>query len=208
MIEQKRCRTCGSKLIQRETQKKPSQLKKPYYYIAYYFCPHCHKIYHDDKFKVINQASTQSLFTETNPRDDKFDVELWTDGACVFNGQHNARAAWAFVSGAIEKAGLVPGVKQTNNVAEGLAIFHALSWAAKNHFQKIKIYSDSQITINNIKKSASQIKQNTEIFQKIEELIKQYKLIVYLEKVIGHSGDVNNTRADKLANQLAGKHLK
>ncbi len=216
MSEQKRCRTCGSKLIQRKTQKKPSQLKQPYYYTAYYFCPYCHKIYHDDKFKVTNVVShpelvegSRSLFEEDSsvtPQNDrnKYDIEIWTDGACVFNGQHNARAAWAFVAGVIEKAGLVPGTKQTNNVAEGLAIFHALDWAAKNQYQKVKIYSDSQITINNIKKPSNQIKQNIEIFQKIEALIKHYNLKVYFEKVIGHSGDVNNTRADKLANQLAG----
>lgn len=206
-MEQKNCRTCGGKLVVRETQKKPSQLKKAYYYTAYYFCPKCQKIYHDDKFKVENN---QMLFAENylpsairhsqNP-----DVEIWTDGACVFNGQHNARAAWAFVSGTTEEAGRVPGEKQTNNVAEGLAILKALEWAADNQFIKIKIYTDSQISIHNLKKPAIYIKQNREIFQKIEDVIKQNKLIVHYEKVLGHSGDVNNERADRLANELAGK---
>lgn len=208
MIEQKTCKTCGRNLIKRETQKKPSQLKKAYYYTAYYFCPHCQKIYHDDEFKVTNIGSP-SLFEKDssalsqNDRESDYDVEIWTDGACVFNGQHNARAAWAFVSGKIEKSGLVPGLKQTNNVAEGLAILRALEWAVTNKHKRIKVYSDSQITINNMKKPAAQIKQNREIFQKIEELRNQNNLFVTFEKVLGHSGDVNNTRADKLANQLA-----
>ena len=133
----------------------------------------------------------------------KLDVEIWTDGACVSNGRPNARAAWGFVSGKTEKAGLVPGAKQTNNVAEGLAIFHALDWAARNNYKKIKIYTDSQITIYNVKKSAHRVLKNREIFQDIEDLIIKHNLQVSYEKVLGHSGDVNNSRADILANGLA-----
>ena len=135
----------------------------------------------------------------------KYDIEIWTDGACVANGRPNARAAWAFVSGKTEHAGLVPGMKQTNNVAEGLAIFHALDWAARNNYKKIKIYTDSQITIYNVKKSAHLVKQNREIFQDIEDLITQHSLRVCYEKVPGHSDNVNNSRADKLANGLAAR---
>lgn len=228
--DQEKCRTCGSKLIQRETQKKASQLKKAYYYTAYYFCTRCQKIYHNDKFKVINnflfpeppltplyQGEKSITHPLTRGGVDEFspDVEIWTDGACVSNGQKHAKAAWAFVTplrqgyagqgGDVEKAGLVPGTKQTNNVAEGLAIFHALDWAAKNNFEKIKIYTDSQITIHNLKKPAKNVKVNQEIFRNIEEIINQNKLVVGYEKVLGHSGDVNNERTDKLANELAGK---
>lgn len=202
-----KCKTCGGKLIQRETQKKALQLKKTYYYTAYYFCTKCRKIYLDDKFKVINA----SLFVEpplTPPyQGEKLfvpDVEIWTDGACVSNGQKHAKAAWAFVSGKTEKAGLIMSEKQTNNVAEGLAIFHALDWAVKNNFKKIKIYTDSQITIHSLNKPAIKVKANREIFRKIEDLIRQNKLEVNYKKVLGHSDDVNNSRADELANQLAG----
>jgi ribonuclease HI len=132
-----------------------------------------------------------------------FDVEIWTDGACVSNGRPNARAAWAFVSGETEKAGLVEGEKQTNNVAEGLAIFYALDWAVHNGYKKIKVYTDSQITLYGLKKSARLVKKNSEIFQSIEDLIKKNGLQVSYEKVLGHSGDVNNSRADMLANGLA-----
>lgn len=218
---EERCKTCGSKLIQRETQKKASQLKKAYYYKAYYFCQACQKIYHNDKFKVVNNNFPSlfnghvdsSLFGNdsigSGSNNKNYDVEIWTDGACVFNGQEKARAAWAFVSpasqGLIEKAGRVLGAKQTNNVAEGLAIFHALDWAVKNNFKKIKIYSDSQITLHNLRKPAKNIKENQEIFQKIEHLVGKHNLEVGFEKVIGHSGDVNNERADQLASQLAEK---
>lgn len=134
-----------------------------------------------------------------------FDVEIWTDGACVSNGKPNARAAWAFVSGETEKAELVKGAKQTNNVAEGLAIFHAIDWAAKKNFKRIKVYTDSQISIYNVNKSAHLVKVNREIFQDIEDTIKKHGLKVSYVKVLGHSDDVNNSRADALANGLAAK---
>ncbi len=205
---QETCKTCGGKLIQRETQKKASQLKKAYYYTAYYFCTRCQKIYHNDKFKVVNDNQTSLLGQLSSSRQARtivdYDVEIWTDGACVSNGQKHAKAAWAFVSGKTEKTDLVPGAKQTNNVAEGLAIFYALDWAAKNNFKKIKIYTDSQITIHNLMKPAEKVKVNQEIFRNIENLIKQNNLTVGYEKVLGHCGDVNNERADKLANELAG----
>src|SRR6266566_3794807 len=47
------CKTCGSVLIQKATKRRASQLKQPYYYTAYYWCPKCRKLYHDDKFKVV-----------------------------------------------------------------------------------------------------------------------------------------------------------
>ncbi len=134
---------------------------------------------------------------------DLIGVEIWTDGACVSNGKPNARAAWAFVSGKTEKAELVSGSKQTNNVAEGLAIFYALEWSAQNNYKKIKIYTDSQISIYNVKKPAHRVLKNRQIFQDIEDLVKKHGLQVSYEKVLGHSGDVNNSRADMLANSLA-----
>jgi ribonuclease HI len=209
MIGQITCKTCNGKLVKRETQRKASQLRGAYYYTAYLYCPRCEKIYHDEQFKIQNKKDT-GLFDEDtgknrllNGGQKDFDVEIWTDGACVFNGHVNARAAWAFVSGDTEKAGLVTGPKQTNNVAEGLAILRAIEWAVGKSYKKIKIYSDSQISINNMRKPAYLIKQNQEIFARIETVIKEHGLSVVFEKVLGHSGDVNNTRADRLANQLA-----
>ena len=48
------------------------------------------------------------------------------------------------------------------------------------------------------------IKENREIFELIEDVISANSLTVDYEKVLGHSGDVNNERADKLANGLVG----
>jgi ribonuclease HI len=197
----KTCRTCGAALIVKQTQRKSSQLLKQYYYTAYYFCPHCNKIYHDDKFKVMNE--NYDLFTEQHLIEGPIDVEVWTDGACSFNGRENAKAAWAFVSGSYEQSGIVEG-KQTNNTAEASAIYYALLWAAKKGYKIIKVYSDSQITINNLKKDRTSIKENKHIFDQIFDVINENGLTVYYEKVLGHSGNENNERADRLANRLVG----
>ncbi len=207
MNEPTKCRTCGSKLIIRQTQKKPSQLTKAYYYTAYYYCPHCRKIYHSDKFKIENKQNTENtLFSENHSPN--LDISIWTDGACVHNGTPRARAAWAFVSGETEKAGLVIGEKQTNNVAEGLAILKAIEWAAEKGHKKIKIHTDSQISLHNLNKPAKMVKVNCEIFEDIEKIIKTNNLELSYEKVLGHSGDFNNSRADQLANSLAYKNKK
>jgi len=129
-------------------------------------------------------------------------VSIWTDGACVNNGKPTARAAWGFVSGKTERAGKVEG-KQTNNVAEGLAIYYALLWAAEKGYKKIQLHTDSQISLFNLKKPASKVIANREIFENIEKVIAENGLAVSYKKVLGHSGDPNNERADKLANGLA-----
>ncbi len=200
MIE-KLCRNCGSQLIIRKTHRIPQQLKKNYYYTAYYFCSTCKKIYHSDEFKVINESL--DLFSEKhNETDELMDVEIWTDGACVNNGRDTATAAWAFVSGEFELAGVVSG-KQTNNRAEAEAILEALIWAGAKGFKKVKIYADTLITLHSLKKPIEKIKANTDIFEKIFNIISKYDLEVIYEKVLGHSGVKENERVDRLANTFA-----
>jgi ribonuclease HI len=232
------CKQCGRKLVVKATKKSASQLKKPFYYTAYYYCNYCQKLYHDEKFKVVNGQT--DLFAERKPTPtlpsqggstpdsppDKGELEgvleargihgtrdtrgtsdsadIWTDGACTNNGYPNAKAAWAFVSGETEQAGLVPG-KQTNNRAEGLAIYYALKWAAEEGFKKIRLHTDSQISLFNLAKPARLVKMNREIFEAIEKIINGNDLEVTYVKVLGHSGDPNNERADRLANGLATK---
>lgn len=199
-----KCKNCNGELIVKATKRTPEQLKKSYYYTAYYFCPRCKKLYHDDKFKVENKdLFSDSVVLSKARNESDYDAHIWTDGACTGNGYAHAKAAWAFVSGKIEKAGRVLG-KQTNNTAEAFAIYHALLWAATEKKKIIKIYSDSKITLGNLQKSPDKIKENRQIFELIEDIISANRLTVDYEKVLGHSGDPNNERADKLANELAG----
>lgn len=214
MRDQHICKNCGDSLEERKTKRTAEQLKKPYYYSAYYFCPSCKKLYHDEKFKVHNnqtsflsparatQNKSRKVALNFGEHEGEYDAAIWTDGACVSNGTPNAKAAWAFVSGKTERAGRVEG-KQTNNVAEGLAIYYALLWAAEKGYKKIHLHTDSQISLFNLKKPASKVLANREIFEDIEKVIAENGLAVEYTKVLGHSGDPNNERADKLANGLA-----
>ncbi|MBI2443120.1 MAG: reverse transcriptase-like protein [Candidatus Levybacteria bacterium] len=195
------CKTCGSPLVVKQTKRTPEQLKKQYYYTAYYYCPRCHRLYHDDEFKVVNKNA--DLFSSKPHKPvGAVDVEIWTDGACVYNGTDRASAAWAFVSGKVEKSGRVEG-KQTNNTAEAYAVYHALLWALEEGYKKILIHSDSQITIGNLRKPYEMVKENQEIFRLIHDVIMANNLEVWYRKVLGHSGDHNNERVDRLANTLA-----
>jgi len=197
------CKNCGSRLVEKATKKTAEQLKKPYYYSAYYFCLHCKKLYHDEKFKVYNnQTSLPSSLFDESPVSASHEVSIWTDGACVHNGTPRARAAWAFVSGKTERAGLVDG-KQTNNVAEALAIYYALVWAAEKKYRKVKLHTDSQISIHGVSKPAHLVKANKEIFEDIQRVVRGCHLQVEFVKVLGHSGEPENERVDKLANNLA-----
>lgn len=158
-------------------------------------------MYHDDEFKVVNE-NVDMFSAKTHSPIGGVDIEIWTDGACVYNGTERASAAWAFVSGKVEKSGRVEG-KQTNNTAEAYAIYHALLWAATEGYKKILIHSDSQISIGNLRKPYEMVKENQEIFRLISEVISVNNLEVWYNKVLGHSGDPNNERVDKLANTLA-----
>jgi ribonuclease HI len=149
---------------------------------------------------AVKNGDTSLLQEETT--DKKFDVEIWTDGACVYNGAKNAKAAWAFVSGEFEQAGLVTG-KQTNNRGEAFAIYQALLWAAERGYKRIRLYTDSQITLHGVLKNPDKVRENRDIFLRIHQVSVKNKLEIDYQKVLGHAGDKNNERADKLANMLA-----
>ncbi len=200
MVESRLCKKDSTPLIIKKTKPNSSQLLKQYYYTAYYLCPLCHRMYFDDAFKVTNQ--NYELFTEKNSLvDEKVEVEIWTDGACSRNGTPLAKAAWAFVSGDYEEGGPVEG-KQTNNRGEAFAIYHALEWAAQKGYRRIRLHSDSQITLHGVIKHPEKVKENRDIFQKIHDTVVKNKLLIEYKKVLGHSGDINNERADKIATAL------
>lgn len=218
------CRTCGTPLEIRQTRPSPTRAQKAYYYTAYYVCPNCQKMYHDERFKVTNKQ-TASLFESKSPSllrphpdplpacrqarlrgegiGKTYDVQIWTDGACSHNGRPEAKASWAFVSGPHEEAGRVVG-KQTNNMGEGTAVLKALEWAAAQGHKVIRLHTDSQITIQNLQKAPDKVKVNRELFEEIEKVIRDNDLLVEYVKVPGHADDVNNNRADRLANGLVG----
>jgi ribonuclease HI len=204
MLHTKNCRHCGSPLIIKQTRRTPEQLTKQYYYTAYRLCPKCGRMYHSDEFKVVNE--NYDLFSGKHaPSGDLMDVEIWTDGACVHNGTEKASAAWAFVSGIFEKAGRVEG-KQTNNRGEAEAILRALEWAAEKGERRVKILTDSQISIHGVMKAPEKVLANRDIFENIAKVVRDNSMEVVYEKVLGHSGVQENERVDKLANGMAVKN--
>ena len=68
--------------------------------------------------------------------------------------------------------------------------------------QKIKIHSDSQITLHGVLKHPEKVKENRDIFTSIFNLIQEKCLLVEYVKVRGHSDDVNNIRADRVATSI------
>jgi ribonuclease HI len=195
-----KCKIDGTPLHLVNSQRTPQKLKKQYYYSAYYQCPTCKRIYFDDKFKIIN--TNYDLFTGGHNLDSvSYDIEIWTDGASSNNGRPHAKAAWAFVTKSYEEGGLVDG-KQTNNRGEALAIYHALLWASGKGYKKILLHTDSQITLHGVAKHPDKVKENRDIFQKIYDVVTKNNLKITYHKVLGHSGDPNNERADKVAVKL------
>lgn len=193
-INSQNCRFDNAALVLRDVKRSPKQLLKPYYYTKYLSCPVCKRMYFSDEYKVVNK--NYNLFSDNNRED--YDVQIWTDGASSHNGRENAKAAWAFVAGRHEDAGLVAG-KQTNNRAEAYAIYYALKWAGEKGYKKIKLHTDSQITLFGVAKNHEKVKENRDIFALISGVVDEYKLDITYEKVLGHAGDPNNERADRLA---------
>lgn len=196
------CKKDNTPLVLKTVKKTHKQSLKPYYYTAYFLCPQCKRMYFSDRYKVLN--TKEPLFADSSLGSKKVDVEIWTDGACSSNGTNDAKAAWAFVSGSHEERDFVNG-KQTNNVAEAEAVLYALAWASKMGHKRIRLHTDSQITIHGVMKNPDLVKENREIFKKIYDVVTKNSLEVDYIKVLGHSGDPNNERADRLAATLVGK---
>ncbi|KAJ4403729.1 hypothetical protein N0V82_010612 [Gnomoniopsis sp. IMI 355080] len=105
----------------------------------------------------LNRCSSRALrfINATN----KHQALIYTDGACLNNGQPNPRAGWAFVfspsslaSGRLENQGPFggPSQPQTSNRAELRAVIAALRfrhWTAEG-FQSVVIATDSEYVVN------------------------------------------------------------
>ena len=142
---------------------------------------------------------------------------IYTDGACKNNGYENAKAGIGVffadndprnVSIEVDKS-----FKQTNNVAELLAIIKAIT-IIENETDKYYIYTDSEYAIKCAKcftkwletKDKSKIK-NFELVEKLNNLLSKGN--IKLKFVKAHTGltdehSYGNEQADKLANNAIG----
>lgn len=134
------------------------------------------------------------------------DVEIYTDGSCLNNGQPDAIGGWAVViKGEVETtlSGKLPGDKQTNNRAELYALLQALEWVQNHAGIKASIYSDSRVAIDGLL-GDSQRKANRDIWESIEEVC---PLIAGRLVGVNHIDREENKEADELARRAANALL-
>ena len=170
------------------------------------------------KFNNIEYAE-EFIIKNTEKKDIKIDYCIYTDGACRNNGNQNSQAGIGIYFGENDERNVsekVNGIKQTNNVAELLAInrvFHLIEGDLKQN-KNIEIYSDSIYAINNIRFYAASYElinwkkdmPNKDLIKSTYELYKKYiNKNVFLKYIKAHTNNtdihsIGNYNADKLAN--------
>jgi ribonuclease HI len=133
-------------------------------------------------------------------------IEIWTDGACSGNP---GPGGWGVLlcKGAVEKELYGGELDTTNNRMELMATIKALEALKKPC--SVTLYTDSNYVKNGIttwikgwlaknwKTAGGQPVKNQDLWQMLLDATKPHNII--WKWVKGHSGDVNNDRADALA---------
>lgn len=147
--------------------------------------------------------------------------DVYTDGACSRNGQPDARAAVGVFFGdnhPLNISETLGGRIQTNQRAELMAVFKALLVVQKHHRQNddlFVIHSDSAYAINCLTvwakdwiasgwvNSKGLPVANQDVIQATLRILQQPDFAgrISFVKVQGHSGDVSNEEADRLARE-------
>jgi len=128
---------------------------------------------------------------------------VFTDGACIHNGQKNAKASWACVFPErpdLDRSGRLEGTEQTNNRAEFTAAIEALE--ATN--EPVHIFTDSMLLLN-VATHVWKAKKNLDLVARLDRLTRERQ--VTWTHVKAHTGksDFNshwNAVADKRAEEL------
>lgn len=153
-------------------------------------------------------------------------INVYIDGACFNNGQHNAKAGYGVYFAENDdrnEYGAING-KQSNNTGELTAFIRSIE-ILENDIQekkKIHVYTDSAYVIKCVTTYGEKLElrdwktekgsnpPNLELLQKAYYLYKKVKHIVSLHKIAAHTGltdehSLGNEGADRLANLGAGK---
>lgn len=126
-------------------------------------------------------------------------VEIYTDGACSNNQNHEASiGGWAFYLSykTHTKKGSGRVLKTTNNRMEILAIINALKQMKKYDIKTI-VYTDSQYVIGTVTLGWKKNK-NEDLWEELFEEISKFKDITFM-KVKGHANDELNNMVDEMA---------
>lgn len=139
--------------------------------------------------------------------DNGFIPSIYTDGSSVGNGKRSAKAGYGVYFGALNMPNISrkvsPKFKQTNNVAELLAIRDGIRELVRARVSRVQIYSDSEYAMGVItgKKNAS---ANLEIIKDIKDLITESGIHIIWRHIRAHTGaqdihSIGNSIADRLA---------
>lgn len=141
--------------------------------------------------------------------------EVYVDGSCSNNGSPNARAAlgiWSPGDEIVEHSEVLEGHKLTNQVAELSAILRALQiFYGEN---ELFVYSDSEYSVRTLTEWAYEWRKNgwrrsggkdvanvvlvREIIEMLDTMKEEGKVVTIIH-VRGHSDNVGNVNADRLA---------
>ena len=162
------------------------------------------------EWRSVTEAVRHIDLSTALPLIGKRGIIAYTDGACIKNP--GGPAGWAallwaagdFLNGkpypdavCIECSGHIPrAATTTNNRAEIAAVLAVLSIAPPD--VPLTIYSDSEYTIK-VAQGIYQMKKNTDLWAKYRTLLSRRTSPPTFEWVRGHTGHLQNERADELA---------
>ncbi|KAG1856507.1 ribonuclease H-like protein [Suillus tomentosus] len=142
-------------------------------------------------------------------------ISIYTDGSCLNNGKHNAKAGsgiWISAGNERNKTIRIPGHQQSNQIAEVTAILVALQQTEP--YIPITFISDSRYAIDGLTKHFSQWEDKGWINIANSEYLKA--TLYHLRKrsaqtsfiwTKGHNGDQGNEQADRLALEGVNKPI-
>jgi ribonuclease HI len=140
-------------------------------------------------------------------------IKIWTDGACSGNPGPGGWGVLIKNNNTIEELS-GSEANTTNNRMEMIAVINALKSINSN--KRIVIFTDSKYVkdginswinnwkINNWKNSQKKDVKNKDLWQELDILTKKYD--IQWEWVKGHSGNIENDIADKLATSAINKN--
>ena len=140
-------------------------------------------------------------------------IRIWTDGACSGNPGAGGWGVLIKDNNTVEKLSGSEAIT-TNNRMEMIAVINALKSINSN--KRIVIFTDSKYVkdginswinnwkINNWKNSQKKDVKNKDLWQELDMLTKKYD--IQWEWVKGHSGNIENDIADRLATSAINKN--
>ena len=167
-----------------------------------------------DRIPPLKTSDDPSAHSDVNQTDGP-GITIYTDGSALGNPGPGGYGIVIMMDGDMSE--ISQGYRHTtNNRMEMMAVITALE-CLEDPERPVKIYSDSQYTLNGItkgwakswrkkgwKKSDGKPAKNIDLWKQILNLVDQFKDLTF-EWVRGHAGDPLNERADELANTAAQK---